>query len=131
MGKMRGEIQLLGWTAVVISLTLILVFEFFAAPLIHMLLGGAFDPAVRIGRVAIVGALPLALYYVLRNVVDAFHERAVNTIYLSVALFVFLGVASLGIRWPQNAYIPLWSFIVATTVLASLTVREVRSILQS
>jgi O-antigen/teichoic acid export membrane protein len=131
MGKMRKEIQLLGWTAVVISLTLILIFEFFAAPLIHILLGGAFDPAVRFGRVAIVGALPLALYYVLRNVVDAFHERAVNTIYLSGALLVFLGVASLGILWPQNAYIPLWSFIAATTVLACLTVREVRDILQS
>jgi hypothetical protein len=68
---------------------------------------------------------------VLRNVVDAFHERAVNTIYLSGALLVFLGVASLGILWPQNAYIPLWSFIAATTVLACLTVREVRDILQS
>lgn len=127
---MRKEIHLIGWLAALIPLGLIAVLEILAPLLIRIYLGKEFESGVRIIRIICAGALPLSVYYALRSVLDGFHDRAVNTVNLlwSTSLFVALCLAAY--FWRAGIDLVLWSFVIATALLALLTVRDVRKIVR-
>jgi O-antigen/teichoic acid export membrane protein len=128
--ELRQEIRLVGALAVIVSSIMVAVLEFYTPSLIRVYLGAGFESSAAIVRLLIIAAMPLALYYVLRNVIDAFHERAVNTVNLISSLVLFLGLSSLTLWIPHSGLVILWSFVLATTLLAGLTFREVLVILR-
>jgi len=130
IAKMRKEIRLIGWSAVLIPLALIVAVEVLTPLLIRFYLGGEFESAARIVRILIIAALPLSVYYALRSVLDGFHDRAVNTINLSFSILAFLALSSAAYFWRGRIDMTLWSFVLATALLAILTTLDVRKILR-
>lgn len=127
---MSREIRLIGWLATLIPLGLIGVLEILAPFLIRIYLGKEFESAVRIIRIISAGALPLSVYYALRSVLDGFHDRAVNTVNLLWSISIFLALCSAAYFWRGSINVVLWSFVLSTTLLALLTVRDVRRIVR-
>lgn len=131
LGELRAEIRLIALVAVIVPTLIIAALEIYAPPLIRFYLGSGFESSAAIVRLVVIASMPLALYYVLRNVIDAFHERAVNTVNLVASLVLFLVLSSLTFWIPGGTAVILWSFVLAIILLAGLTVREVLVILRS
>jgi O-antigen/teichoic acid export membrane protein len=127
--ELRKEIWLLGMVAVAVPVAIVIVVEIFAPTFVRLYLGNGFESAVGVVRLVIVAAVPLALYYVLRNVIDAFRERAINAINLCASLVLCLAVSASTLWRPGISQPILWGFVSGTTLLAILTCREVAAIL--
>jgi O-antigen/teichoic acid export membrane protein len=108
---------------------MITVLELSAPSFVHLYLGSGFESSVLIVRIVVIAAMPLALYYVLRSVIDAFHHRAVNAVNVFASLVIFLAGSSLTLWLRGNTPVILWSFVLGTALLAILTLREVLVIL--
>src|SRR5208282_1476484 len=74
-----------GVSAIMISLTYLGADE-----LIRLYLGPGFGDVARIVRLLCLGSIPYSLFLVLRNVIDAHHERAVSSSFLVISFGVFL-----------------------------------------
>ena len=113
---------------VVIALIMNLVLAVFAGRLIEIYLGPRFPEVTFYVRLFAFGALPYAMYCVLRGLVDAFYVRGVNAINTLIALAVFL-ICTL-MLWVVRGtpYIPI-GLLVAVCVLGGLTVLEACKIL--
>lgn len=98
--------------------------------LVYALLGPQFGEAVLVVRVVLLAAIPSLAYTLLRSVVDAADERAINTRNLMWAACVgapLSGVAMLA------GNIGVWlaaAFVTALVVLCALTVRSVTTRLE-
>jgi O-antigen/teichoic acid export membrane protein len=130
LDELRTEIRLIVLGTVVVSTMMVAVLEMYAPSLIRLFLGSGFESSAAIVRIVAIAAMPLALYYVLRSVIDASHHRAVNAINLSASLVIFLAGSSLTFWIRGNTPLVLWSFVCGTTLLAILTLREVLVILR-
>jgi O-antigen/teichoic acid export membrane protein len=130
LAELRAEVRLMVLVAVVVSTMIIAVFEIYAPSFVHLYLGRGFESSVVIVRIVLIAAMPLALYYVLRSIVDAFHHRAVNAVNLFASLLIFLAGSSLTFWIHADTPLILWSFVVGTACLAILTLREVLLILR-
>lgn len=113
---------------VLITLTLNVVLVVFANGLINVYLGPRFPEVAIYLRLFAFGALPYAIYCVLRGLLDAFYVRPVNTINVLIALSIFL-IWSLALFSFGATLFLAAGVVVALLVLAGLTALEVRKIL--
>ena len=113
---------------VLVALALNAVLVIFAKALIHVYLGPRFPEVAIYLRLFAFGALPYAMYCVLRGLLDAFYVKAVNTINALIALGIFL-VWSLALFSFGTTLFLAAGVVLALLVLAGLTAFEVRKIL--
>jgi hypothetical protein len=113
---------------VVIALIMNLVLAVFAGRLIEIYLGPRFPEVTFYVRLFAFGALPYAMYCVLRGLVDAFYVRGVNAINALIALAVFLMWTLMLWVVRGTPYVPI-GLLVAVCVLGGLTVFEACKIL--
>lgn len=109
--------------AVIVSATISLVIGLFAGTLIELYLGEGFQNAATIIRVLIIGAPPLAIYCVLRGLIDAYHKVAFNTLSNMLAFLAFLVSALLFTFFHKTVLLPV-ALIVGLIVLGSVTAIE-------
>lgn len=69
---------------------------FLARPFVALYLGSGFEEAGSLLRLIVLGAVPYALFTVLRNLIDAFHRDAVTAVIAISGLAVFILGAWLG-----------------------------------
>lgn len=69
---------------------------FLARPFVALYLGSGFEDAGSLLRLIVLGAVPYALFTVLRNLIDAFHRDAVTAVIAISGLAVFILGAWLG-----------------------------------
>jgi O-antigen/teichoic acid export membrane protein len=129
--ELRRHVFQLAKVTVFVSVTLALFLEIFAGTLIKLYLGPNFSEAVFDLRILVLAALPFCLYMVLRNLVDAFHENAVNTRNILFALAIFLaGAIALQLNHSRLSY-GMYALVASTYLLGVLTLLEARKILSS
>lgn len=128
--EIRKEVMLVGWCTAGVSAVLVGLAEAFAYPAMRIYLGASFWAAIGPMRIAVVGALPLAFYYGLRNAIDALRRKAVNTINLLVTLVFYFLLSELFSVTTGIRDCVLWSFVMAAFLLAILTALEVRKMLR-
>jgi O-antigen/teichoic acid export membrane protein len=126
--ELRTHVVRILKVTVVAALGMNLVLAILAGPLIEIYLGPGFPEVTSYVRLFAFGALPFALYNVLRGLLDAFYTRAVNTINSAIALGVFI-LWTLAL-WPVTGarYVPV-GLLAAVFVLGILTVLETYKIL--
>jgi len=128
---LRQHVFQLAKVTAFVSLTLALFLEIFAGTLIKLYLGPNFTEAVFDLRILVLAALPFCLYMVLRNLVDACYENAVNTRNILFALAMFLGGAiALQLNHARLSY-AMYALVASTYFLGVLTLLEARKILSS
>jgi O-antigen/teichoic acid export membrane protein len=108
----------------------VVIVEVFAAPLITLYLGSEFDAAAGPLRISMLAAIPWGTYTVLKSLIDAQHEEAVNARNIGVAFVVFVAIAlALTTASPDAEHI-LVAFVVGALALVALTVLETHRILR-
>ena len=124
---LQGHVMLILKFCVTFTVLITIVLEVFTEPIIKAYLGfGEIVSVVRVVRIVMLGALPYAIYVCMRGLIDAFHEKPLNTRNLTVAFAVFVagsGVGQLTLRDPT--YI-LVAFVLGLLVLGTLTLRDVQ-----
>lgn len=111
-----------------LSILITIILEIFTEPIIRLYLGGTFAETVPIVRIVMLGALPYVLYICIRSVLDAFYEKAVNTVNLLIAFTAFVGF-SLAVQFSSNdpQYI-LFAFVIGLYILGALSLLGIRRI---
>jgi O-antigen/teichoic acid export membrane protein len=125
---LRAHVIRIMKATVVVALSMNFVLAVFAARLIEIYLGPRFTEVTFYVRLFAFGALPYAMYCVLRGLVDAFYLRAVNAINTLIALGVFLLWTLVFWTVRGTPYVPV-GLLVAVSVLGALTVFEAYKIL--
>jgi len=101
----------------------------FAPPLIRFYLGPNFSEVASITRIALLGGVPYCLYLVLRNVLDAFHEAAITSLFLGAALAVLVVGTALANPRLNTSFGAVTALLAALLVLGGLVVAQVRRVL--
>jgi O-antigen/teichoic acid export membrane protein len=111
----------------VVTATLLL--ELFAAPLVRAYLGKQFEEGVYIVRLFLLAALPYAVYFALKSVVDARHVAPINTRNMAAAAVSFaLGAVALSF-FGLTIVTVIADFVVSIYVLGALTAYEASKVL--
>jgi O-antigen/teichoic acid export membrane protein len=94
--------------------------EVIIPPFIHWYFGADFLPAVPVFRICLLGAIPYAVYILMRSILDAIDVKAVNSrnLILSLAAVVLLSLVNRSIIWMS------WSLVASLTLLGALTLRD-------
>ena len=100
------------------------VLEVFTEPIIELYLGSDFLPAAGALRVLLLGALPWSVFILLRSVVDARHERAINARNLTIAFALFAVLALPATIAARDTVLILASFVLGLSCLSVLTAIE-------
>lgn len=127
--ELRTHVAQIVKATALVSIFASIVLEISAAGLIKLYLGPSFSDAVVILRIMLLAALPFSLYCVLRNVIDAYHENAVNALNLSISFAAFLVIASISLVVVRSPYQILWAFVLSALLLAVLCRAETARIL--
>jgi O-antigen/teichoic acid export membrane protein len=125
---LRAHVIRIVRATILVALSMNFILAVFAGRLIEIYLGPGFPEVTSYVRLFAFGALPYALYCVLRGVVDAFYLRAVNAINALIALGVFLLWTLVLWTVRGTPYVPI-GLLVAVFVLGALTVFEAYKIL--
>jgi O-antigen/teichoic acid export membrane protein len=85
--------------------------------------GEAFVPAIPYFRAVLLGAIPYAVYILMRSILDALDVKALNSRNLIIALsvIVILCLVNRSIMWMCA------SIVAALALVAALTLRDIRS----
>lgn len=82
--------------------------------------GPAFQPAVPIFRACLLGAIPHAVYILMRSILDALDVKALNSRNLIIALVIAVGLCLV-----NNSLIWMsFSIVIALSILGALTLRD-------
>jgi O-antigen/teichoic acid export membrane protein len=127
--SLRRHVMRIVKYALVVSIAITLLIELFSKPLVNFYLGPSFAPLSSVIRALGWGAVPYALYCILRSLLDAYYNRALNTINNAIALAVFLACSSLSLILKSPFVVPL-SLVGSLVVLGILTVKNAGSILK-
>ena len=94
--------------------------EVIIPPFIQWYFGADFLPAIPVFRICLLGAIPYAVYILMRSILDAIDVKAVNSrnLILSLAAVVLLSLVNRSIIWMS------WSLVAALTLLGALTLRD-------
>ena len=113
-----------------LSVSAVLIFEFFATPILHLYLKDAPPDLVNTARIIALGIPGYTLYIVLRSVLDALHYRAVNTRNLLIGfVFYCIGILALlifKINPETTIVLNIWFFSTSLTLLGILTYFDYR-----
>lgn len=110
-----------------ITITGLAIFEVFAPQIINLYLGLNYPDLIMIARIVLLGSLGYVVYMVMRGIIDAYYDKALNTknIFISVFMFLFLAAPILLTR--QYTYITI-SFVLAMCILGGFTLYDVKKI---
>ena len=95
-GELRVHIALLMRVSFAVAGAATVLVWFLARPFVALYLGSGFEEAGGLLRLIVLGAVPYALFTVLRNLIDAFHRDAVTALIAISGLAVFILGAWLG-----------------------------------
>jgi O-antigen/teichoic acid export membrane protein len=129
LGDLRSHVTQIVKITLWISVLLVVSLEFTAGQLIRLYLGPNFSEAAGFLRLLVLAAVPFSLYCVLRNLVDAFHQGAVNARNLVVAFVAFLALVLAGLLVFSPPVQILWAFVASIFLLAVLSHGEASRIL--
>jgi len=127
--EIARHIRQLVLVTVLVSLSIALLLTIFASPLIKLFLGSGFGHVANSVQVLVWGAMPFCLYYVLRGIVDAFHQNGINTRNLISAFLLFALGASLGWIAGKGVSVIYISFLSSLYFLGLLTLYETKKII--
>ena len=98
----------------------VLVGELVFPSFIRWYFGAAFVPAIPVFRAVLIGAIPFAVYILMRSILDALDVKAVNSRNLIITLIVLtvLCLADSGLMWMSV------SLVACLSLLGLLTLRE-------
>ena len=127
-GAVVREVQRTRNLTVVIVLAIVAIFQLLAAPLLEWYVGGAPEGLIPAARILFSGALFFALFISLRSMLDAYFEKARNSLNLLIALACLaIGGLIYLFLWPQREFL-LWMVPASFLVLAVLTWRDVHGV---
>lgn len=124
-GQVRQRVVEVVRLAVPVLVVGILVLELFARPIIADYLGAAFESGADVLRLLMIGALPWGLYVILKSVIDARYERAINARNMAIAFAAFVVIAVAASALGASFHAVLIGFVAALYVVGGLTLFEV------
>ena len=98
----------------------VIIGELLIPPFIRWYFGEAFLPAVPYFRAILLGAIPYAIYILMRSILDALDVRAVNSrnLVVTLAVVVILCLVNRSLMWMSG------SIVAALVLLGTLTLRD-------
>jgi O-antigen/teichoic acid export membrane protein len=98
----------------------VLTGEILIPPFIRWYFGAAFVPAIPVFRACLLGAIPYAVYVLMRSILDALEVKALNSknLIISLAVVVALCFANSSIMWMS------FSLVGSLVLLGLLTLRD-------
>lgn len=105
----------------------VVIGELLIPPFIRWYFGEAFLPAIPYFRTALIGAIPYAVYILMRSILDALDVKALNSrnLIVSLSVVVILCLVNRSLMWMSV------SIVIALTLLATLTLRDTQSRLRA
>jgi O-antigen/teichoic acid export membrane protein len=114
--ELRDHVALLIRISIVIAgLATVLVF-LFAHFFVRIYLGAGFEPAGTLLQWIVVGAVPYALFTVLRNLIDAFHRDAITAV-IAICGFAVFALGS----WLGRGHFPAGQEVLVAFLAALVT----------
>lgn len=117
--------------AVVVVVSMVVVLQLALSMIVPLWMGGSFSESIAISRWLLWGAIPYAVYVVLRNPIDAVTTRPYNSVNLSIVFVLSVTLIWLGgsILPPQSAMflaLGLLSILTLFSWYRALTTEQVR-----
>lgn len=98
----------------------VVVGELLIPPFVTWYFGAPFVPAIPIFRTVLLGAIPYAIYILMRSILDALDVKAVNSrnLIITLGVVVILCLVNRSIIWTS------WSIVASLLLLGLLTLRD-------
>jgi O-antigen/teichoic acid export membrane protein len=121
-GLRRMVLKILGG-GILLATIGVVIGELLIPPFVSWYFGAAFVPAVPIFRTVLLGAIPYAVYILMRNILDALDVKAVNSrnLIITLAVIVILCLVNRTMAWTA------WSIVASLLLLGVLTLRDTYS----
>jgi O-antigen/teichoic acid export membrane protein len=113
-----------------LTITGVVLFEIFADKIISLYLGKGFSDLVMVTRIIMISSIGFNIFLLMRNVIDAYHTRAINTINILISLLLFLILAGMTIFFGKKHMYLIICLIPTIYFLSILTMVEIRKILK-
>ncbi|GGN10683.1 O-antigen/teichoic acid export membrane protein [Actinoplanes campanulatus] len=113
----RRRLAVLPLLAAVVATLPTGVIILFAPPMVHGFLGPEFDAAVPVLRLGVLAAVPLAMFYTARPVLDVLFEAKPMSRLLVACLTVEVVMTAVGTRFLTPSYASMLGLLSAATVL--------------
>ncbi|HEY8164933.1 MAG TPA: lipopolysaccharide biosynthesis protein [Gemmatimonadaceae bacterium] len=122
LAGMRQLVLKLAGGGVAMAAIAVVMGELLVPHFVRWYFGAAFEPAIPVIRICLLGAVPYSLYVLLRNFLDALDVKAVNSRNLAISLVVLVSLCLIRPRIEWMAA----SLVAALTLLSVLSVRATR-----
>jgi O-antigen/teichoic acid export membrane protein len=118
-GLRRLVLKILG-LGILLATIGVVVGELLIPPFVTWYFGAAFVPAIPIFRTVLLGAVPYAVYILMRSILDALDVKAVNSrnLIITLGVVVILCLVNRSITWTS------WSIVASLLLLGLLTLRD-------
>ncbi|HEX5002265.1 MAG TPA: hypothetical protein VFW78_07195 [Bacteroidia bacterium] len=103
----------------------VIVFEVFAGSILQMYLGSADPDLVLVTRLLVPGAIGLAVFVVLRSIIDAYYKKALNTLNVLMSFSVFLIFILFFLLFDAPFWLPLAGFSCAMFFLGGIAIYRI------
>lgn len=125
-GLRRLVLRILGG-GILLATVGVVIGELLIPPFIRWYFGEAFIPAIPYFRAVLLGAIPYAVYILMRSILDALDVKALNSrnLIVSLSVVVILCLVNRSIMWMSA------SIVISLTLLAVLTLRDTQSRLRT
>jgi O-antigen/teichoic acid export membrane protein len=127
LAGMRQLVLKIAGGGVALAAVAVLIGEVLIPYFVRWYFGSAFESAIPVIRICLLGAVPYSLYVLLRNFLDALDVKAVNSRNLAISLLFLISLCLLTPRIEWMAA----SLVAALTLLSALSVRATRMRLNS
>jgi O-antigen/teichoic acid export membrane protein len=114
-------------SGILLAATGVIIGEILIPPFIHWYFGPAFAAAIPVFRACLIGAVPYAIYILMRSILDAVDVKAVNSRNLIIAFVAATGLClfNTSLMWMS------FSIVASLTLLGALTLRDTWSRLRT
>jgi O-antigen/teichoic acid export membrane protein len=114
-------------SGILLAATGVIIGEILIPPFIHWYFGPAFAAAIPVFRACLIGAVPYAIYILMRSILDAIDVKAVNSRNLIIAFVAATGLClfNTSLMWMS------FSIVASLTLLGALTLRDTWSRLRT
>jgi len=105
--ELERHISLVFRLSLIVSIFLTISAEIFSGQLVRAYLGPGFSEISTVVRVVMLGAVPYAVYTVLRSAIDARHTAAINTKNNGIAFVIFIACSTFLLAIHDNSMVRL------------------------
>ncbi|HEU4878593.1 MAG TPA: hypothetical protein VFT21_04040, partial [Gemmatimonadaceae bacterium] len=118
-GLRRMVLKILGG-GILLATAGVVIGELLIPPFVTWYFGEAFVPAIPVFRAVLLGAIPYAVYILMRSILDALDVKAVNSrnLIITLGVVVILCLVNRSIMWTS------WSIVASLLLLGLLTLRD-------